>query len=526
MNTRMNLQLPTFRQALGLAGLVVALLLGSLFAGVFTAFAPQFAFILMVMGVAVTAGFLLPVPWLLVATLVISAIFAGSLEYFLRFSQANWIPFVLAVFLAVRATVEARFGTSAFRLGPRAINPGVAMFVYPAIVYLTVLVASGVANQIPGAQAFAAAKNYLMMWGVLVALVTLPLHERTFKALWRTVVIVGALQLPVVLFQRFFIASRLGNTSGSLSFDAISGTFGGGLTGGRSGALAMFICIAVAYLLILWRDKQLGGGKLLGALLLLLPTLSIVEVKAVVFWLPAVAFFVFIAQIRRRPFMFFAGLAASAVLVLAVIAAYRFSYYSPGGDRSLASFFTRDLAYMWDPDRFNPTTREMGRISVLVHWWRESQLGSLVYWLFGYGPGASRGVSTVAVGTLASKYPFFIDISTAAALLWDVGTVGFLSFCSLLGFAALEARRLKRVTVLPVWLRHQLEASMIGLLLILSSVIYVRDAIDGTTIQFMTFFFLGTVVFARREAAQAAHRQPATEPLTRRLAPAGRSGGR
>lgn len=512
MNTRLSLRWPPIGQIVTLAGLVVALLLGSLFAGVFTAFAPQFAFILMVMGLAVTAGFLLPVPWLLVATLVISAIFAGSLEYFLKFSQANWIPFVLAVFLAVRATVETRFGTGAVKLGPRSINPGLAMFAYPAIVYLTVLVASGVANQIPGAQAFAAIKNYLMMWGVLVAFLTLQSHERTFKSLWRAVVIIGALQLPVVLFQRFFIASRLGNTTSSLSFDAINGTFGGGLTGGRSGTLAMFICIAVGYLLILWRDKQLGGGKLLGALLLLLPTLFIVEVKAVVFWLPAVAFLVFIGQIRRRPFMFFAGLAASAVLVLAVITAYRFSYYSPTGDRSVESFFTHDLAYMWDPNRFNPNTRELGRISVLVHWWRESQLGSAVFWLFGYGPGASRGVSSVAIGAVAAKYPFYIDINAVATLLWDLGTVGFLSFCSMLGLAAVEARRLKRTAMLPEWLRHQLEATMVGLLLIVSSLIYVREAIDGTTIQFMTFFFLGTVVYARNVAAQPSRATTAESP--------------
>ena len=73
---------------------------------------------------------------------------------------------------------------------------------------------------------------------------------------------------------------------------------------------------------------------------------------------------------------------------------------------------------------------------------------------------------------------------------------------------------------LPEWLRHQLEASMIGLLLVLSSVIYVRDTIDGTTIQFMIFFFLGTVLYARRLAAQP--ELPATVGLKAAAGPRGR----
>jgi len=484
----------------GQIAVAVLLVLLVLVVGALSAVAPPAAAALGIGGIAIVIGFVLPLPWLLVTTLFVSAVFSGSVEYFLGVSQANWIPFVLAGFVAVRAILESGFGLQTRAFG-RSMNPaGLPFFAWPALIYLSLVIASAAANLIPVAQALAAFKNYLLMWGVLVAFFCMGNVGRTSTWLWRSVVIVAILQLPVVLYQRIFIAGRLGNTASSLGFDAINGTFGGGILGGRSGALVMFTCIALAYLLILWRERRISGIRMAGLSLLMLPTLFIVEVKAVIFWLPAVAFIVFFAQIRRRPFLFLIGVACSLLLVLGVIAAYRFSYYAPAGDQTLATFFSRDLAYMWDPERYNPATREMGRVSVLVHWWNETSVTDLARWLFGYGPGASRGTSSVAVGSIAGKYPFFIDISAAAMLVWDLGVAGLISFCSILMFGAVSALRLKRMDRLPTALRIELEAAMVGLLLILSSVIYVRDVIDGTTIQFMLFFLLGLVIHGNRQA--------------------------
>ena len=499
--------------AVGVALLVLVL---TLVVGAMTALAPVFAAILGVAGALLIFGVLVPLPWLLVLTFLVSAVLAGTAEYFLQIAQANWIPFVLACLIAVRATMEAKFSPGPRESARQSAPNGLPWFAYPAFLYLTVFVASAAANLIPGSQALTASKNYLMMWGVLVAFIAAAPLGRASTWLWRTIVVVGVIQLPIVAFQRLFVSSRLGNSSSSLSFDAINGTFGGGLTGGRSGALAMCICIALAYLLILWRERRIGGMRMIGLGLLLLPTLFIVEVKAVVIWLPTVAFIVFIAQIRQRPFHFFFGVLASVLTVVGVIAAYRYSYYAPGGDRSLEAFFTRDLAYIWDPNRYNPATRELGRMSALVHWWNETRISDLGRVLFGYGPGASRGVSTVAVGAVAARYPFAIDISAAAALLWDLGVVGALAFCAMLLLGAVQAQILKGAARLPGQLRIELEAGMIGLLLILSSVVYVRDSIDGSTVQFMIFFFLGLVIHARRQlvAAPERNRQSASSSLT------------
>lgn len=485
-----------------------------LLVGIAVALAPPYATALVLGLVLLGVALVLPFNGLLLACLVTAAVVGGSAEYFLNLSQANWLPFMLSVLLALRGFAFAHLQAGAGRApaAPGTGRMGWAWFGLPAIVYVFTLIASAASNTIPSSQAIAAMKNYLLMWGVLVAVIYHHDMARASTQVWRAFVAIGLLQLPVVLYQRFFIASHLANTNASASFDAINGTFGGGLLGGRSGALAMFICIVLGYLLILWRDRRLSGWSLAGLSVLLLPTLFMVEVKAVVLWLPFVAMLVFSQQLRQRPLMFIFGILGSLALVVGVIAIYRASFYSHASGVSLLEFFTNQIQYVYDPNRFNPATREMGRVSVLVHWWRESgDLGGIANWLFGFGPGASRGVSSVAIGSIAKLYTFYIDISAAAALLWDVGVIGFVSFCLMLLLGSVECWRMSKRDALPLALRQQYEASAIGLLLILSSVVYVRDTVDGPIVQFLIYFMLGTLVFGRRltRAAGAALQRPA-----------------
>lgn len=464
--------------------------------GIAIALSPPYAAALVVgMGVA-AAALVVPMPWLFVTAIFAAGVVGGSAEYFLGMGQANWLPYVLALVVAVRAALAAKLGArSTEHLNMQ--SGGYAAFVVPLFIYIFTVVAAAAANGIPVSQIFASIKNYLLMWGVLIALLYTPSYESISIALWRSMTAIAIIQLPAVIYQRFFIASKLSNSASSLSFDAINGTFGGGLQGGRSGALTMFICIIVGHMLILWRDRQIKAAQLLLMLGLLLPATFLVEVKAVVVWLPLVALLVFLSQIRNRPLLFIFGTLSSFLLAGAVLVVYRYSFYAPGVDSSLAGFFDQ-IAYVFDPDRFNPATGELGRVSALVHWFREIDSASVANWLVGYGPGASRSSSTVAVGEVAKRYPFYIDISAAAALLWDLGVMGTLAFVALLSLGAGEAWRLSRQAGLPKLLKIHLEAAAIGLVLILSSVFYIRDAIDGAFVPFLTCFFLSLVVYARR----------------------------
>ncbi len=397
----------------------IVLLLTGLFIGALTAYAPPLAVALGAASIAAVLGVVLPLPWLLVSTLLVSAVVAGSAEYFLRISQANWIPYILACLLAVRGLVESQ---RTVRENKPITSNGFAWFAYPAILYLFGLFASVIANLIPAQQAFAAAKNYLMLWGILVGMLSLKRVDRSSTLIWRSALLVAAVQLPVVLYQRLFVSSALGNSASGLSFDAINGTFGGGVLGGRSGALAMFICIALGYLLICARqENRLHKAVRLAAFYVALTVHRGSQSRNL------------LAPLRRSPGLWQPNPKASGLVHLGLCHQHRIGrrrtqslpiqLHDASGDL-LSNFFARDLSYIWDPDRFNPATREMGRVSALVHWWREAQWAGVAHWLFGYGPGASRGISSLAIGSVAARYPFFIDTTAASTLLWDVGVVG------------------------------------------------------------------------------------------------------
>lgn len=475
-----------------------------LLVGAMTALVPKGA-AAMIVGVAfVSVAFITPPTALLVWTLVFAALIGGSIEYFFGLAQANWIPFVLSLVLLTRSTFAPKGVQFAQK---RDLGQSGNYFLAPAFVFLVTLMASSLLNLTPLPQILASVKNYLLMWGVLFALLLAPKLGDAKRLVWKWVLIIAALQLPVVLYQKLFISSKIANSAGSLSYDAINGTFGGGLLGGRSGALAMFVCIAIGYAMILWREGRWSGPRLLGYLLATLPTLAIVEVKAVVFWLPVVTSLVFVSQIKQRPAIFVLTMACSLALVFGIMVVYQTNYGAPTAGGSVVEEFFRKIYYVFDPERFNSTTRELGRFSALTHWWRENSLSNPIQFLLGHGPGASRGASSFAVGTVAAKYSFFIDISAAAALLWDTGLVGTLAFLGTLGFGMIQTAQASRGAKVDQENRIYFQTASIALLLILSSVFYTRDAVDGPIVQFMIFFCLGHTFGAFGSGKAAATRR-------------------
>jgi len=481
--------------------------------GALIAAAPVYGAALVVGLTGLLIAFFVPLGPLLVATLVISTLVTGSLEYFLGISQANWFPFIVSAIVAVRVALAHAFRQrSPGRRGEAARIP---WFVVPAVLYLLALLGSALINQSPLLQVLASVKNYLMMWGILLGFLATgrPLLVDV-RQVFTAICIVVMMQLPVVAYQKFFIASRIGNTASSLSFDAINGTFGGGLLGGNSGGLIMFVCVALAYVLILWREKRIGGLKLLGFCILALPNLFMVEVKAVLVWLPVVVLWVFAGQIRSRPHVFFLGAVGALGAVAAVLWTYVSTYYAAGSTRDLWTFIDQNFAYIYDPDRFNPLSRELGRISALVHWWREVDLSNPLEFVLGFGPGASRSVSSLAVGEVARRYPFIIDSNALVVLLWDVGVMGTVAFVGLLLLALFECMALARQAALPKDLRIFLESGAISLVLILSTLIYTRAAVDGAITQFLLFFCLALVARTRREYGQQGRRRAAV-PVAR-----------
>jgi len=447
---------------------------------------------------SVAFAFALPLHWLILLDLVLATVVAGSAEYFLGLSQAHWIPYVLGLILALRALVErgAQVGTTL----EHGSQPTRLAFKIPAVAYVAILLGSTAINLAPGLQVITGIKNFLFMWGVLFAMIVVREWQRVAVWFWRVVLVVACLQLPVTLYQRVFVASKANN---HVPWDSVVGTFGGiPLLGGHSASMTLFICAGLAWVLIGWRDGQLARSRVLLYLALAMPTVLLAEVKAVVIWLLVGTLLVFARFARTRPLTFVAGVLLNAVLVSGVVLAYVTFNYG-GGSTSFDEMYEKQISYIYDAKRFNPKSRELGRVSSIVFWAQEQSLSEPVSLLVGNGMGASRGLATLGTGEVAKRYNFFIDTSALSVLLWDAGVLGAGAFVTMLLFGGWQALRLARDPRLPPTTRRLAEASGVALLLILSGVPYTRDAVDDTSIQFLLYFCLACVA---RIAAQSSAR--------------------
>lgn len=470
--------------------IVVLALVAAVILGIGTAYAGIWMGLLGVGAFSVAFAFALPLDWLILLVLLLSTVVAGTAEYFLGLSQAHWIPYLLGLVLALRALIErgGRVGVAEWQ-SPQTAKPA---FGIPAAIYLVILFGSSAINVAPVTQVITGAKNFLFMWGVMFAVVTFRDWERLSLLVWRLIVVVGCVQLPVTAYQRVFVASEANN---HVPWDSVVGTFGGiPLLGGHSASMVLFICAGLAWVLLGWRDGTLSRPRVLLYLAFAIPSVLLAEVKAVVVWLLLVAALVFVRFARTRPLVFFGGTLLNALLVVAVVGAYvTFNYSNSRGSTSLSEMYEKQVSYLYDTQRFNPKTRELGRVSSVVFWAQQQKTSEPVSLLIGNGMGASRGLSTFGPGAVAKRYNFFIDTSALSVLLWDVGLLGTMAFSSMLLLGAVQGLRLGGDPRIAPGLRRLAEMSGIALSLVLSGLPYTKDAVDDSSIQFLLFVSLAGV---------------------------------
>ncbi|SEP35568.1 hypothetical protein [Nitrosovibrio sp. Nv6] len=478
----------------------ISLLFGvfAIFVGLLCAVLPLAAALLMAAAVGAVVVFIAPIRWVTTLELILATVIAGAVEYFLGIAQANWVPYLLALLLGLRALMERK--TPHEKKIAATIRSPRPWFILPLIMYFLTILASVGFNLSPLAQLVVGLKNYVFMFGLFLAFLAVRPFDTTTALVWKALIIVACVQLPVVLYQKFFIASGLSNVGGAagLSWDAISGTFGGSLLGGRSAAMALFVIMAVVVSLVAWRNRKISLSRLQLICLLVLPSLILAEVKAAIVWLLFSGTLVFSRQIRTRPLGFLVAVLMLLTVAVGIAAAYKAMYYD-GGNRSggYAELYDKQITYFFDPDLFNAGTRELGRTASIIFWWDQHDISDPVRMIVGHGLGASRGNSSFAVGEVAKLYDFLIDTSTVTTLLWDLGLLGLVSFIGVLFLGAIESFRLARRKDLPLELQSSIECAGIGLLLILSGLIYNRDALDASAVQFLIYFFLAILARAK-----------------------------
>lgn len=326
-------------------------------------------------------------------------------------------------------------------LTERKETPG---FIWLAFAFMLYSCVSTMVQLHSMAEFIAGFKRYFQMYGLMFALVMVAFKPEDYRRWLKIMLVIALIQLPFALFERFVMAATRGG--GAEATDVVAGTLGANMGGGSANAeMAVFLIMALAFLMARWREGLIGKPLALSLGLLCLLPLGLGETKIVVIMLPLVWVILMRKDIRKMPGRFILQL-IGIVLITAVLGAI----YVGLNNRTLEEV-------LGETARYNVGTGGYGlyllnRTSVFAFWWAKHGGNDIASTLFGHGLGSSySSAGNLVPGHLYSQYAGYgIDLTTATSVLWDTGLVGFGLFVAVLLAAWLLAAKLCRVATDPV----------------------------------------------------------------------------
>lgn len=425
--------------------------------------------------------------WLM---LVLVLLVVGQLTFFLGIQQANWLPYLLLLLVAVKFLLEKLRVVK-----PVATGLSISPISILIVLFCLFFCLSALINKTDLASFGVAAKNYIFPWFLTALIVSAIPQTDEFQSIWKFLLWIVPVQVPFAIPQYFYFARRSG-----ASWDAIVGTFGGNfLTGGGSGTMAIFLVFGIILALSLFRERQIDGKMLALVVLTALATVALAEVKIFFFCIPVALVLLFRSRILVNPIKSLALGLCGALLLGSVILVYQKTY-------SQAMNNVNDVQGLIDyvfiaesnPDSFNRETGELSRTSAILMWKRYNSPKDYAYYI-GHGPASSRESKTLGTGVAARRYPFTLTTSTASTLLWDLGLLGYALFLGLLSVAGIAALRLAHRA--PPMETAVLNSLGVMLLLNLPLSIYNRDLVDSATAQVLLAFWIGYILLYRKNAS-------------------------
>lgn len=407
----------------------------------------------------------------------------GAAHSFLHLRMATWLASGLGGMFLARSFLELSNFSKSAQAGRPA--PGGGAIILAASLYLSFFFFSMALGQATVAQIISSLRFCVPMLGVLFALYWFEWSELALRRLWLLIAAIALLQVPVVAYQHFFMIQVL-------SWDGVVGTFGVGM----SAMLVLFTLSSMLYFLARW-SRGLTPSWLAAAVFCAgMLTILLGEVKAVVLWIPMGVFLVMRRRLLKNVFAFLGFGLFVVAFVAGTFTAYQALYWGEHGSKgdTIEEKFNSTSGYILDPNGLNYTTGEVSRGASLMLWYRDPVPTALER-LIGYGPGASSTSQGTGKGVVARRYRTLeINATALAALLWDVGVLGTLSFLALfcIGIAA-GLRYVRRGCGSPVQ-QAMVDTSTVVLALLATTLVYNRTLVDEPTVQLLFYFCLGCIV--------------------------------
>ncbi|MBB4842300.1 hypothetical protein HNP55_000795 [Paucibacter oligotrophus] len=442
------------------------------------------------------------IAWLLVVSMIV----AGCLQYFARVEQAHWMPFLILAVMLARVPLDAM---RAAKPGER--SDGVDLLGFLLIAFVVLVFASALVNKNPPMQALVGVKQYVFPLA-LTAAVTLAVAPREFwLKVWRSIPWFLIAQLPLCLYQYLFVEKGTSTAFGAtgIAWDAVVGSFGGNPEGGgASGALALFLCFGIASNLALLRSQQISPRLAWLSNAAAMASIFLAEVKVVVIFLPLALLILNRAKVLKSAVSAAAWLLATLAFVVGLLLVYQVLHYSnkQTGSKSLSEIFEFATKAEQDTYTYNRETGELSRTGALKTWSQENiGRGRLVESLVGYGPAASKGFSSMfGKGTVARKYVFQLQTSSASTVLWDLGVVGGGLVAAIFVLAFVRSLSLAKRLAADPPLSALAESCAVAIALTGSGYLYNNASVNVSSVQLLASLAIGMVFVLTRFAKKQA----------------------
>lgn len=166
---------------------------------------------------------------------------AGAVQFFFEMRLATWMASALSALFFARAILERSMSNRLANDHLGAHSQGATRVIVAVWLYLAFYVFSIFLGHATPGQLISTLRFCLPMFGVLFAMYWFEWSDKRLLLLWSIVVIISFMQLPLVVYQHFFMISTLG-------WDGVVGSFGASM----SPVLVLFVVAAMLYMLARW----------------------------------------------------------------------------------------------------------------------------------------------------------------------------------------------------------------------------------------------------------------------------------
>jgi hypothetical protein len=471
--------------------LSISILLLSVLSGVLAAFGNVLLLIALLALYGLFFVLAAPTSWTVWIIFWAAFLITGPSAYFLGLTQLQWFTTLVSTALLLPVLLHLIRSKANILTVPVSKD-----FFWPAI-FLLLITFSTVIDQPKFSELVNASRHYLLMWPLMLVFTLGLVRQEMLAQLWKAIMIVAVLQLPMAIYQYFFVAKK---SLRMAPWDAVIGTFPGSIEGGGdSAAMAIVLLIAMLIAIALWHGGKLRGSWMVLVVVMGLGTIVLAEVKAAVMLLPIVIGLYYRKELSRRPIESVVVVIGAILLVAGIFTAYEKLHY---GDISTHSFNKDKAASTYDhvmhalePERESFGGSELGRVNLLRNWWAINVMnGDLQHSLFGYGIGATSNTK-IGIGEIENRFLYKTNTTSSSILLWETGILGHLAYLLILLSSAQVSRLVAKNKTIPEIHRIFLRIGAISLLLLIITLPYKNFHLYSSQIQFLIMLILGQAAY-------------------------------